>query len=212
MTAYADQNFWDCPSIDTDEHIANSLGQPVKLPESIDTGAWLSDVEDDLLAFFKEETGQDYVQQARDNTYNSEQDLSSQFVFSIFTPEDCADWCWSDNVFVSVETHLGGDVRGNYSDFKIYRVDNIAETGFLDWVCGWHASSLRDLAGDAGELDEVNDELSVGYCARPTSRLGELLSPNTEPAWSDKHKAFVCRLADYAFPVLVEPVAPYYGS
>lgn len=210
MSAYADQNFWDCPSVDTDEHIANSLGQPVKLPESIDTGAWLNDVEDDLLAFFEQETGKTYVQQTRDNTYNSEQDLSSQFVFSIFTPEDCADWCWSDNVFVSVETHLGGDVRGNYSDFKIYRVDAIAETCFFDWVCAWHVRSLRDFASEDAELADVNNELSIGYCARPTSHLGELLSPNTEPAWSVKHQAFIGRLADYDFPVVLEPYASSY--
>jgi len=200
MTAFVDQLHWDCPSIDTDGHIESTLGQPLELPESVDAGAWVSDAEDALLAFFKEETGMDYVHQARDNTYNSEQNLSSQFVFSIFAPEDCSDWCFANDVFVAIETHLGGDVRGNYSDFKVYRVDQLGDTGFFEWVCGWYAQPISERYSQ-DELERVNDRLNVGYTSNPTSELRDLLEAKTEPAWSDKHGAFVGRLAGIAFPV-----------
>jgi len=205
-TATVDKHNWDCPCIDTAEHIESTLGQPLELPESIDTGAWVSDAEESLLAFFKEKTGMDYVHQTRDNTYNSEQDLSSQFVFSIFAPEDCSDWCWSDDVFVVIETHLGGDVRGNYSDFKVYRVDHIGDTGFFDWVCGWYAQPISDRYSH-DELEDVNSRLSVGYSSNPTSELRDLLEAKTEPAWSDKHGAFVGRLAGIEFPLLLSLAA-----
>jgi len=156
------------------------------------------------------------VQAARDNTYNSENDFSSNFVFSIFQPEDASDWCYSDDVFVVVETHLGGDVRGNYGPLRVYRVDNIAESGFLDWVVGWYASPINEdspnyLADcDCRELQAINDRICTGYSSHPTSEVREHLWQNTEPTWSDRLNCYVARFADVPFAVRLQPSEPYY--
>jgi hypothetical protein len=34
----ADPTCWDCPTLDTDLHILNSLGEPLPLPDHIDPG------------------------------------------------------------------------------------------------------------------------------------------------------------------------------
>jgi hypothetical protein len=216
--AVADPSRWDCPTLDTDAHIEESLGQPISLPDHLrDLIAehWCSDpeVEDALCAYFAALTGGKYVQQLRDNSYNHEQDLSQQVVFSIYAPADCADWCWCHDVFVVIENHQGGDVRGNYGVGTVYRVDNIGESGFLEWVVGWYARPICDDAyGDVDDpdLQRANERLSVGYSSHPTSELRRLLMPNTEPAWSDRLGCYVARLADVPFAVRLEPTTPYY--
>ena len=208
--ASADPTCWDCPTLDTDLHILNSLGEPLPLPEHIDPGAWASDQEPALLRWFARETHQQYRQELRDNTYNSENDFSANFVFSIYVPEDCADWCYAHDVFVTVERHLGGDVRGNYGPFSVFRVDNLAESGFLDWVCGWHAEPLpHDADPDWPDLQRWNDRFCIGYSSWPTGELREALA-SKEPAWCDTRKAWLARLQDVPFPVVLRPEAPYY--
>lgn len=208
--ASADPTCWDCPTLDTDLHILNSLGEPLPLPEHIDPGAWASDQEPALLRWFARETHQQYRQELRDNTYNSENDFSANFVFSIYVPEDCGDWCYASDVFVTVERHLGGDVRGNYGPFSVFRVDNLAESGFLDWVCGWHAEPLpQDADPDWPDLQRWNDRFCIGYSSWPTGELREALA-SKEPAWCDTRKAWLARLQDVPFPVVLRPEAPYY--
>lgn len=214
-----DPKWWDCPTLDTDEHLSESLGQPLTLPENLadvlETG-WATEHEDALCRWFARLTHQRYVHVLRDNTYNSENDFSANFVFSVFAPEDCADWVWSDDVFIVVEAHLGGDVRGNYGPARVYRVNNVAESGFLDWVCGWYASPVDTASPDClakqedATLSRINERLCIGYSSNPTSELRELLFPDTEPVWSERLGCFVARLADVAFPVKLEPIAPYY--
>ena len=208
--ASADPIWWDCPTLDTDLHILNSLGEPLPLPEHIDPGAWVSDQEPALLRWFARETHQQYRQELRHNTYNSENDFSANFVFSIYVPEDCGDWCYASDVFVTVERHLGGDVRGNYGAFSVFRVDCIAESGFLDWVCGWYAEPLpHDADSEWADLQRWNDRFSVGYSSWPTGELREALA-SKEPAWCDTRKAWLARLQDVPFPVVLHPVAPFY--
>lgn len=208
--ASADPTFWDCPTLDTDLHILNSLGEPLPLPDHIDPGAWVSDQEPALLRWFAREMHQQYRQELRDNTYNNENDFSANFVFSLYVPEDCADWCYASDVFVTVERHLGGDVRGNYGPFAVFRVDNIAETGFLDWVCGWHAEPLpHDADAEWPALRALNDRFAIGYSSWPTAELRDALI-SKEPAWCDTRKAWLARLQDVPFPVVLHPVGPYY--
>lgn len=207
----ADPRFWDCPTLDTEAHLENSLGKPLTLPDSIDPGIWATEQEDALCRWFARLTHRQYVQAARDNTCNSENDFSSNFVFSIFQPEDASDWCYSDDVFVVVETHLGGDVRGNYGPLRVYRLDDIAESGFLDWVVGWYASPINtDSVSDCRELETINDRIRVGYSSHPTSEVRDLLWHNTEPTWSEKLNCYVARFADVPFAVRLEPSEPYY--
>jgi hypothetical protein len=116
-------------------------------------------------------------------------------------------------VFVVIEQHLGGYVRGNYGAATVYRVDNIAETGFLDWVVGWYASHIREveLFAELYDLVEINSRLAIGYSSNPTCELRDFLMPGTEPAWSDRLGCYVARLADVPFAVRLEPIAPYYS-
>jgi hypothetical protein len=214
--ARADSRYWDCPELDSAQHITEALGQALELPESVDAGQWATEQDQALCRWFARLTHQQYQQVVRDNTYNQENDLSANFVYSVFAPVDCSDWLWADDVFVVVESHLGGDVRGNYGPLAVYRVDSIADTGFFDLVCGWHASPINsDAVGyladcEHPELQAANDRLSIGYSSRPTSELRNLLWQGCEPVWSERLACYVARLADVPFAVRLEPTAPYY--
>ena len=208
--ASADPTCWDCPTLDTDLHILNSLGEPLPLPDHIDPGAWVSDQEPALLRWFARETHRQYRHECRDNTYNSGNDFSANFVFSVYVPEDCADWCWCDDVFITVERHLGGDVRGNYGPFAVFRVDQIGESGFFDWVVGWHAEPVpADADAEWPALNSLNDRFATGYSRWPTGEVRDALV-SKEPAWCDTRKAWLARLQDVPFPVVLHPVAPFY--
>ena len=213
-----DQRYLECSAINTEAHLRASLGDPLELPEHIDSGAWVSDEEERLCRWFARMTHQQYRHILRDNTYNSENDLSSNFVFSVFAPEDCSDWIWANDVFIVVETHLGGDVRGNYGAFQVFRVDSVGDSGFLDWTLGWHASPINSDAVDFlakcedQTLQRANDELSNGWSSHPTSHLlQDVIMPNTEPTWSDRLNCWVARLKDVDFAVRLEPQEPCYG-
>jgi hypothetical protein len=211
--ARPDARYWDCPVLDSAEHVSEALGQALELPASVDADSWATEQEDALCRWFARLTHNTYQQVARDNTYNQENDLSAQFVFSVFAPEGCSDWVWADDVFVVVENHLGGDVRGNYGPMAVYRVDQLGETGFFDLVCGWYASPIASLAdSDCRELNAVNDRLSIGYSSHPTSELRNLLFDGCEPVWVERLGCYVARLADVPFAVRLDVVSPYYGG
>ena len=207
-TASPDKNFWDCPEIDSRLHVRASLGSPLTLPSYIDADNWVSEESENLCRWFSQLASGPYELVTRDNTYNSESQLDSEFIYTIFAPTDCSDWIWCNDIFVAIEFHRGGDVRGNYSSFQIFRVDNIGETGFFDWVTGWYCSKLD---GDVDrELENINERLEIGYSSYPTGQLRDLL--RAEPVWSDKRNSFVCKLADYPKPVLCAPTSPYYAN
>jgi hypothetical protein len=208
--AIADPKWFDCPTLDTDLHIEESLGSPIKLPDNIDNSDWVSEQETALLRLFARLTHTQYEQVLRDNTYNTENDFSSNFVFSIYAPIDCPDWMYCDDLFVTIEKHLGGDVRGNYGNFEIYRVDNIAESGFFDWVVGWYAQPIDDnYDSEFPDLQRLNDRFCIGYSSWPTGEVKDALI-SKEPTWSEKFNCYVARLANVPFPVTLHPVEPYY--
>ncbi len=219
--AAADPRYWDCPTLNTEAHLAESLGEPLALPEHLADAlavGWASEHEEALCRWFARLTHSSYQQVCRNNSYNSEQDLSAQFVFSVFAPEDCTDWCWCPDLFVVVECHLGGDVRGSYGPALVYRVDSIADSGFLDWVVGWWCSPVnREAVSFLADcehpaLTRANDRLSIGWSSHPTSELAELLLIGSVPAWSERLGCWVGRLDGVPFPVRMEPQAPCYGG
>lgn len=202
----ADPRFWDCPTIDADAFIAATLGDPLALPDSIDPEQWATDAEPALLRWFARQTCRQYRQELRDNTYNGENDFSANFIFSVYVPDDAADGFYQDDTFVVIERHLGGDVRGNYGPLAVFRVDSLADTGFFDWTAGWYAEPLPDDADrEWPDLTRWNDRLCVGYSSWPTGELRDALI-SKEPAWSDKLKAYIGRLSDVPFPVILRPV------
>jgi hypothetical protein len=217
-TVSADPKYWDCPTLDTDQHISESLGKRLELPESVDSDQWATEQDEALCRWFARLGHQQYEQVARDNTYNQENDLSANYVYSVFAPVDCSDWLWCDDVFVVIENHLGGDVRGNYGPLAVYRVDQLAETGFFDLVCGWYASPINkdsfcyEADCEHPELQAANDRLSVGYSSHPTSEVRNLLWQGCEPVWSERLGCYVARLADVPFAVCLVPTEPYYAG
>ena len=109
---------------------------------------------------------------ARDNVYNNENDFNSAFTWTVYG-NDSGDWLWdSDEQYIGVCVHRGGDVRGNYGLPRFFRVgDCIADTGFIDWTVSWYCES----GPDEGMVEKINEECSAGYHSCPTSHLCDLL-------------------------------------
>ena len=208
-----DRSYWDCTGIDTDAHIACSLGQPLSIPDHISTALgdqYVSDCEAVFCRWFARLTHNTYHLVHRDNTYNHEQDLTEQVIFTVFAPVAASDWCWCDDLFIVIERHLGGDVRGNYGEAEVFRVDSLADKGFLDWCVGWHVAPVNPARGTS-ELERINDRLTIGYSSRPTSELEQIVRAGSKPVWSERRGSWVAVLEDYPAPVLLTPLAPYYG-
>lgn len=211
MINYDHANY-DCCTISTAAHVSESLGNPIKLPPTLAdklADSWVCEWEDDLLALFELIMGEQYEQKHRDNTYNGETDLDSHLVYTVWAPVGCADWCWAGDTFVSCEVSSAGDPRyGAYTLTGIYRVDSIADTGFLDFVLGWW---LEPISGEScPTLDRLNDHLSIGYSSNPTYELGELCV--TAPVWSERLQSYVCRPKGLPYACKVSPFAPHYGG
>lgn len=123
--------------------------------------------------------------EARDNTYNSENDFSSQINFSIWCDEDDhnGDWCWPrGRAFIALCIHGGGDVRGNYGRTMLLDWEG-ADSGFLDWVLGWEVRTCPHLqeAGSTEYLDieQIDDDTAKWIVEGSTrdERLSEEASP-----------------------------------
>lgn len=87
----ADPRWWDCPQLNTAEHLRASLGDAITLPAHLADALrtdWATEHEPALLRWFSLLTHQSYEHVHRDNTYNSENDLSENSVFSVFAPSD----------------------------------------------------------------------------------------------------------------------------
>ena len=109
---------------------------------------------------------------ARDNVYNNENDFNTVFTWTVYG-NDGGDWLWdTDEQYIGICLHLGGDVRGNYGSPQFYRVgDSIAETGFIDWTVFWYCES----GPDKEMVDKINEECGYGYTSNPGHHLYELL-------------------------------------
>ena len=86
-------------------------------------------------------------------------------------------------MYVSVCLHLGGDVRGNYGNVKVYRCDDTDKlTNFLDWMIGWQVIRASD-----GEAVEGSDRFQIGYAQNPTYELESALDGdhNEKGKWID---------------------------
>jgi len=207
----------ECCTLNAAAHIAESLGEPLKLPDSLqklldEHWANSEEAEPDLLQLFELMTGSTYKQVHRDNTYNHESDLDCFYVWSVYADANCPDWCWRHDVFVVVEMGAGGDPRYSaYGAAQIYRLDDscLGDTGFLDLVLGWWAAPIRETY-DPTEIDSLNDRLSIGYSSNPYYEMESLLY--AKPIWSEKRQAFLVRFKDTPYPVTLVPHAPHYGG
>lgn len=160
---------WICDAaIDTVPFLEACLGEEI---EADSLGDW--DNSDEILEAIHSVAGEPYVQAVRDNCYNSENDFSDQFTFTVYVPErnEGGEWYYDSDAYIAVCIHLGGDVRGNYSGPRLFRADCVAETGFLDWVVGF-TMETRDDAGDWDRDDSrEGEECGVGYHSHPSSHV-----------------------------------------
>lgn len=182
-----DKQFPDCTAINTEAWLKAVLGDEVEIGteefrEDL-SNHWLVRLEDEILATLTDETGLEYKCTELDNVYNNDNDFSSVFQWQVFYPEDESDWYYAHDVYVAIEVHLGGDVRGNYGRVRLYRADCLAEAGFLDWVIGW---DVRYSNGD--EVPE-NDCFSIGYSNHPYYQMEQHLKSPLK--WSEKRQCFV---------------------
>lgn len=166
------------------------------------TNRWISDLQDEIGMYLRAKTGQVYVPAHDiDNVYNNETDFTDVFQYQVWVPIDearwhektkqwfCDEWYYRDSTFVVTEMHMGGDVRGNYGVPEIRgAVDNLAETGFLDWVVGWYAMQY-DAKSKAFEYDQDGDNLQAGYSSYPWGQVEEYCKWG--PKWSESRDCFV---------------------
>ena len=137
---------------------------------------------------------------ARDNTYNSENEFSSEFTWTVWMPREdkYGDWLWSRNAaYIAVCRHRGGDVRGNYGAVSLHRVDDcIGDSGFLDWVLGWYVRRFEGFYGrepgflnpniarwiveEAVEDEKLTELCSPGYANLPSSQLWDVCGDQCE--------------------------------
>lgn len=195
-------------AINTELFIRRTIGHNnpengIELPDIIYNAEW-NDESDLIALFISDRDNTPYKSVYRDNVYNHANDLSDVFVFEVFAPENTSDWCYSDDIYVAVSVHRGGDVRGNYGATRLYRVaDCIAESGFLDWVIGW---DVCDLQGNRID-DDITERFAIGYSSYP---WGELMNciPEKTIHWSDKRQSLVGRYNGNT--VLIQPYTNIY--
>ena len=204
-----DKQWPDCTAINTELFIQRTIGHNnpengIELPDVIHDAEWND--ESDLISLFitNREGALLYQSVYRDNVYNHENAFSDVFVFEVFAPENTSDWCYSDDIYVSVSVHRGGDVRGNYGATRLYRVaDCIAESGFLDWVIGWNVCDLQGNRID----DDITERFAIGYSSYPWGELVNYI-PEKTIHWSDKRQSFVGRYNGNT--VLIQPYTNVY--
>lgn len=210
-----DKNYPECCAIDSEKHIENSLGSPLSLPGCLQeklSENWAIDCKQDLLQLFELITGEKYVQAYRENTYNQENDLSQDFVFTIYSDASCNDWCWRRDCFVVVEMGSPGDPRYcHYDSAKIYRLEDccIAESGFLDWHLGWWLSPISKKY-QSSDIDWLNDRLTPGFSCSPYYEMTK--NCISEPIWNDRKNSFIVKPIGSDFPCFAYPVEPHYGG
>ncbi|AQT27809.1 hypothetical protein HOR67_gp47 [Ralstonia phage RS-PI-1] len=154
--------------------------------EEVISGKWLMQAEDDIKAAIEAEMGEEYEFTRVDNTYNNENDFSSNFQWQVFYPAGSSDWVYADRAYVAIEVHQGGDVRGNYGRIRLFSVDDLADSGFLDWVLGWNVEY-----SDGTQVPE-NDRFSIGYASNPWCEMVDHIKGGDRGLrWSEKHEAFV---------------------
>lgn len=192
-------NWMDCTSIESrawlDEIFNckeknttdNKYSEWLETQEPDNERYWVQEHEEQIQNWLFEKTGKNYDCTSATNTYNTEQDFYNQMVYSFFYPENSSDWIYADDVYLAVQFHCGGDVRGNYSRTHLYGpVDCPAEVGLLDWNIGWYVT-FRD-----GENADENGEYDIGYSNCPTYHLTDHLVDKATK-WNSEKQCFVSR-------------------
>lgn len=169
-------------SIDTKAWIRDKLGRPLEIDDEEAGADWGNNAEAGRA--LETLTGEPMVKVVTENVYNTENDFNQIFVFSVWLREsdkqaDRGEWYYSDEAYVAVNLHHGGDARGNYGATEFYKASDLGENGFLDWVLGWYV-----VDADTEEPVEEADEFQIGYASNPTYQLEKWLGKG-EGEWKD---------------------------
>jgi len=109
-----------------------------------------------------------YVEAARDNVYNSDNDFDQVFVWAVWVPEHAhgEDWIYCDEAVISIFCHTGCDVRGGYSSPIFCTFDDCEYALPLDWQVSMCCEDFTD---------DENERLMVGYSSYPFGELEQIL-------------------------------------
>ena len=133
------------------------------------------DVDEDLMEQFAETEmdeadfmeAQGYVQAARDNTYNGENDFSQDFIWTVWVPvEFHGDWIHTGNFdeqVVTIRIHTGCDIRGGYAAPIFCRASG-DYTAPVDCSADWGITeAIIDGERVTDDLYELTDTWDSGY-------------------------------------------------
>lgn len=118
-----------------------------------------------------------YVQRARGNVYNGENDLSQVYIYEVYTLDDAKndkDWVYNDDDTITIiRVHTGCDVRGGYGRpiFCRSRGDYSIPVDFCAQyraVKGWNSDG-EEL--DSSTLQEIDEQWQNGYSSYPYGKL-----------------------------------------
>ena len=165
----------------------------------------------ELGAKFMEYAG--YTQHARDNTYNGENDLSSDFVWELWTENDYeSDWIYCDvdtSVYV-VYDHEGGDPRGNYAGPRFLRSTSSDYSVPVDFTASFYIS---EGIGNGGELDyygcqRLDEKWQNGYSSNP---FGQVENDVRKFIYVSEDKTYFWALLETGEIVKIYGCLPYAG-
>lgn len=154
--------------IDTDVFIERTLGQDRELCDGLPDS--YNDTHCRELRDRMDEFGYEFV--AGGATCNNENDLSDDFIYAIYAKDSCSDWCWGE---VIVAVQMGG-YQGAYGDVRLFAVDSVADTGFLDWVVSWYVEREVTILPETrfataltewNDWTELSERASCGYSSNP---------------------------------------------
>jgi len=100
-----------------------------------------------------------YVQVARDNTYNTDNDLDQDFVWEVWQREGAArEWFYDDTAIVLVYVHTGADIRGGYAPALALRFDGDYTVPFfrVSYYCEDTGDTSEGLPDDTESADVEN--------------------------------------------------------
>jgi hypothetical protein len=150
--------------------VSATINTPVWLPEVLDVDNRSQRILNNLNRKFPEDSWDDLIDKLSDkldlkvrlteNTYNGENDLSQNILYTVLSNSD--DWYYDDDAVIIVRSHNGCDVRGGYSNPICCKASS--EDTFFNIVVGWYVVN-----------GEPIEEIETGYSHNPTYELSNLI-------------------------------------
>jgi len=114
-------------------------------------------------------------QQARDNTYNGENDLSQCYVWEVYTEEiSPSDWIYADNALMVCYAHTGCDVRGGYA-YPLFLRSQGEYAIPMDLTAEFYAAEGRANGEELcdSDLRDIDEQWQNGYTSNPAYHMSK---------------------------------------